>query len=95
MTEKLLTNSTVEAAISVLNAQYYNCIRCKNKTEIEPQTAYYKGMKTMLELILTENFSIDGTIAFSDFIGSHFFVTVDKAGSNDCATDGITVEITV
>lgn len=95
MTEKLLTNSIVEAAISVLNAQYYNCIQCKNKAETEPQKAYYKGMKTMLELILTENFSIDGTIAFSDFIGSHFFVTVDKSGSDDGATDGITVKITI
>lgn len=74
----MIENKLTQEALSALNEQYLYCVSSKNRTDSAIQNAYYEGMKTMLNLILTDNYKSDGCIAYSNAIKSHIFVQVDR-----------------
>lgn len=71
-----MKNKTHRAALALLDAQLSNvsnvapCYR-------ETQFTYYQGARLALELVLTENYTINGAIVLADN-GKHYFVKGDR-----------------
>ena len=58
----MIDNRTTQEALDVLNKQLQNKLKCTTLHDVEIQNAYYSGMKDMLSMILTENYSGDNEI---------------------------------
>ena len=61
----------LQTALNTLDMQRHNCI--KEKTAV--QQAYYVGMKTMLEMIVTNGYCDVGAVVFNDFTDTHYIAT--------------------
>lgn len=63
-----------KAALAILNAQYEHIANVDGKHKAT-QNAYYDGMRTMLEIVLTDYHAKNGEIIRSES-GKHYFIEV-------------------
>lgn len=72
-----MKNKTHRAALALLDAQYQH-VNEVPYIHHETQAAYYTGLRNMLELVLTDNYTNNGAIVLADN-GHHYFVKGDCA----------------
>lgn len=52
-----INKTTLQNALGVLDAQLTHVNKCETMYKFEKQNAYYKGMRDMLEIILTDYYT--------------------------------------
>lgn len=67
----------LQTALHTLDMQRSNCMieKMNGQAEYMIQTAYYQGMKQMLELIATNGYRDVGAVVFNDFTDTHYIAT--------------------
>lgn len=65
-----IDNKTLQYALSVLDTQHNHCMN--RLTATETQKAYYEGLKTMLDIILSDSYKKKCFVGYSDFANSHY-----------------------
>lgn len=68
-----MKKNTQKASLEILNVQYEHIATRGTKAKKEEQTAYYDGMRTMLEIVLTDYHAKPGAIIRGEN-GKHYFV---------------------
>lgn len=65
-----IDNETLQYALSVLDTQYHYCM--DKSTGTNTQKAYYEGLKTMLDIILSDSYKKKCFVGYSDFASLHY-----------------------
>lgn len=68
-----LSDTALQTALKILDSQYNNCL----SERTEEQTAYYIGMKTMLDIIIGFENPIPEYVCYNEFSGTHYIYKKD------------------
>ena len=63
-----LSDTALQTALKTLDLQYNNCLSERTET----QKAYYTGMKTMLDIIISNSFKNPVCVWYNGFSGTHY-----------------------
>lgn len=74
-----IDNETLQYALSVLDTQYNYCMDKSMGTNT--QKTYYEGLKTMLDIILSDSYKEKCFVGYSDFASSHCVMNAVRQGN--------------
>lgn len=73
-----IKKSTLEYALRIVNMQYDHIRNAGGKAAQERQRSYFNGMRTMLELLVTQAYEDKSIMLYTDCYCNHSIVEVNE-----------------